>query len=86
MRVLVVLRSSADLGAASRSRDASILSTLPVGGIPTFQLDEQFAPGRAPVADRAGTGRARVRHRAGVLAVRRARRDPRTTTPPRMPA
>jgi len=48
MRVLVVLRSSPDLGAAAASRDTDVLGTLPVRELPSFQIDPQFAPVEIP--------------------------------------
>lgn len=48
MRVLVVLRTGAELGAAAAAADAGILAAHPVGAVPSFQLDKRFAPVSLP--------------------------------------
>lgn len=48
MRVLVLMRSTPDLGAAAASADAGVLGAMALGDQPTFQLDTAFAPIEVP--------------------------------------
>ena len=85
MRVLVVLASSPNLGDAVRTRDASVLASLPVTDVPSFELDLEFPPVEIPASPTGQHAAARSTPRPGALVTSCAGRSPamiRPRTPP----